>query len=154
MKKRERRDLGFTLVELVVVMVIVGILATISIPMYRNYVERARASEGRALVGSVASALRLHHSEYGRYGEAGDDHMGENTAALGVDASANQYFRTFWITANTDDHDFEITTRGVEDGDADDIRISARGSDGSTDATYDAPLDIVITYDGEEPSFD
>jgi len=42
----------------------------------------------------------------------------------------------------------------VEDGDADDIRISARGSDGSTDATYDAPLDIVITYDGEVPSFD
>ena len=40
----KKKDKGFTMIELVVVMVIIGILAVISVPMYRNYIQRSRAT--------------------------------------------------------------------------------------------------------------
>jgi len=70
---KKTKNSGFTLIELVVVMVIIGILAIISVPMYRNYIQRARASEGRSLVGSVAAAERLYYSEFGIYLQTADD---------------------------------------------------------------------------------
>ena len=43
---------GFTLVELVIVIVIVGILSVISVPIYRGYVDRAMRTEGEVLLGN------------------------------------------------------------------------------------------------------
>ena len=62
-----RANLGFTMVELVVTMVIISILSIISVPSYRGYVLRARAQEGVALVGSVAKLERAYYAEFGRY---------------------------------------------------------------------------------------
>ena len=44
---------GFTLVELMVVVIIVGVLAAVAVPIFRGNVKRAMASEGAALLGSV-----------------------------------------------------------------------------------------------------
>lgn len=58
---------GFTLIELMVVVMIVGILATCAIPAYQHYVVRARVTEGLTLATSaklvVTEALLMHHSE-------------------------------------------------------------------------------------------
>ncbi len=124
MKKDYRKSRGFTLVELVVVMVIVGILATISVPMYRNYVQRARAQEGTALVGSVASALRVYYAEFGDFNH---NFSGDSDDVLGVDASANTFFTEFTVTGG--DNDFTVTTSGT--GDASDITVTAEGGAGA-----------------------
>ena len=58
---------GFTLVELLVVIIIVGILAAVSIPMMTANVERARRTEAYAALGSLRTAQRVYHSEFGRY---------------------------------------------------------------------------------------
>ncbi len=56
MKKRNRR--GFTLVELMVVILIVGILAAVAAPMLRGKTEQAKWSEAAAMCGAIRSVVR------------------------------------------------------------------------------------------------
>jgi len=48
---------GFTLIELMIVVAIIGILAAIAIPAYQNYTIRAQVSEGMSLASGVRTAL-------------------------------------------------------------------------------------------------
>lgn len=58
---------GFTLVELMITVVIVGILAAVAIPLYQANVKRAKASEADAALGSIRTALRVYYAENGAY---------------------------------------------------------------------------------------
>jgi len=56
---------GFTLIEVLVVIIIVGILAAVTIPIMHGRIDSAKWSEGKAIMGAVARALRAHVSEEG-----------------------------------------------------------------------------------------
>lgn len=60
MKKSQH---GFTLIEVMIVVVIVGILASIAYPSYRNYVLRTNRAEGAAHIMRVLQAQERHHSQ-------------------------------------------------------------------------------------------
>jgi len=56
---------GFTLIELMVVIFIVGIVATAVVPLVRGHIDTARWTEGRTIMGTIATALRTHAAEEG-----------------------------------------------------------------------------------------
>jgi MSHA pilin protein MshA len=69
------RQQGFTLVELVVVIVVLGILAAIAIPRYASYTSDARVASLNGLAGAIRSSVMMVQ---GRYVATG------NTAAVSV----------------------------------------------------------------------
>ncbi|MHC4624746.1 MAG: type IV pilin protein [Planctomycetota bacterium] len=58
---------GFTLVEMMVVILIVAILAAVAIPILRGRIDSAKWSEGRAMVGTIATCIRAYHGLNGPY---------------------------------------------------------------------------------------
>lgn len=58
---------GFTLIELMIVIAIIGILAAIAYPSMRNYIIRANLTEALLEVGKVKTGLSLFYAEHSRF---------------------------------------------------------------------------------------
>ena len=65
MKTQIKKQQGFTLIELMIVVTIIGILASIAVPAYRDYTIRARVSECAALYSPIKTDTSLLFSEKG-----------------------------------------------------------------------------------------
>ena len=62
-----KKNSGFSLVELMIVIVIIGVLAAVAVPIYSNNVMKAKMSEADATLGSIRTQLRLYYGENGEY---------------------------------------------------------------------------------------
>jgi type II secretion system protein G len=61
---------GFTIVELLIVIVVIGILAAITIVAYNGIQQRARDSNRQSAIGSIRQALEMYKLDQGRYPSA------------------------------------------------------------------------------------
>ncbi len=109
---------GFTLIELVIVIVIIGILTVIALPIYRGYAKKAMATEGKSLLGTVLTAQKLYFSEHSHFAN------GAQSSLLHVEPVANKYFTSFSLTGNNTG--FTATTAGI--GNATGISLTLTGS--------------------------
>ena len=111
-----RTERGFTLMELMVVVAIVGILAAIVVPSYTEYVMKARRTDGRSALLNTAGTLERYYSEYGRYTTT----VGSATCAALVPAeSSDKHYSLTGTAPVCTDSTFVITAvpQGVQAGD-------------------------------------
>jgi prepilin-type N-terminal cleavage/methylation domain-containing protein len=91
---------GFTLVELVIVIIIVGILSIVAVPIYKGYTDRAKESEAKALLGSINTSEKVYYAEFNYFYRTDTTNKVDR---LSLDSRANKYYTGFSITAGGED---------------------------------------------------
>lgn len=123
---------GFTLIELMIVVAIIGTLAALAIPAYQNYLVRAQISEGLNLSGPLKNGITAYHEQFGAFptdnAEAGlpapASFLGNYVAEISVndevisilygnDANAQINGRSVTITAASNGGSVSWTCAGV-----------------------------------------
>jgi prepilin-type N-terminal cleavage/methylation domain-containing protein len=108
-----KRHKGFTLVELMVVILIVGILAVVSLSIIRGRIESAKWSEAHAAAGAIKTAVRAYIAEKG----SNYDYSGIETS-LDVQATYEAFgFGSVDLTgAYFNQSDFSVSNINAADG--------------------------------------
>ena len=132
-----RKAKGFTLVELMVVILIVAILAAVAIPILRGRIDAAKWSEGKAMMGTIATAIRAYHAEKGPTGTAPTDVIGSSDTQLGFTATdlTGTYFTSTDFAMSVSDMDpltFTVTCTAGGDSDAPSVPPSWQLDQGGT----------------------
>ena len=92
-----KQQKGFTLIELMIVIAIIGILAAIAIPAYQDYTIRSKVSEGLALAGAAKLAVAETYDSTGSM-PSGNASFGLPTAA----SIAGNYVSAVTVSSNDD----------------------------------------------------
>ena len=62
-----RSSKGFSLIELMIVVAIVGILAAIAIPSFRTYIQKSKTTEATTFLGEIRQREEAYRAEFGTY---------------------------------------------------------------------------------------
>ena len=119
LSKFHRSQKGFTLIELMIVVVIIGILAALAIPRFMRATTKSKQSEAKNILKQIYAMERAYRQEYDAYwgnGTTASAAAPTGFARIGVDVmSTARYTYTLVAAANT----FTATaTSGILDDDA------------------------------------
>jgi type IV pilus assembly protein PilE len=67
----KQNQIGFTLIELMIAVAIIGILASIAIPSYQDSVKKSRRADAKSALLSLANAMERHFTETSSYCDVG-----------------------------------------------------------------------------------
>lgn len=89
---------GFTVIELLVVVAIIGILMSIAIPSYQDYVRKARRGDGKSSLLTTAQAMERFYTENSTYSAAA---LGAASTNVGTTTSKEGYYNIAFDSAPT-----------------------------------------------------
>lgn len=123
---------GFTLIELMIVVAIIGILAAIAYPSYDEYIKRGNRTEGQAFLSDVAARQERYYSQNNAYITADAD-----IAKLGL-SNANSPTVKYTIAIAAGDGGYLLTVNNqFNDAKCATLTLDALGVRGSTGSRGD-----------------
>lgn len=134
MFQRSRQANGFTLIELMIVVAIIGVLAAVAIPGYSDYIRRGQVVEGTNGLASMRADMERFFQDNRTYAS-----VGSFTTPCKADASKRK-FGTF--TVSCDDPDPTATT----------YKLTATGSDATNGFKYTIDQSNVRVTEGVSSS--
>jgi len=146
-----KNDKGFTLIELMIVVAIIGVLAAIAIPQYSNFRLKAKTAEAKSNLGAIRLGEEAYFTEKEEYVDCAatptaDDFPGKkainwsdddnNFVKIGFSAKGQVYYQ-YAVDAADDGGSFEASATGDLDGDTEEavFKITDNGS-------WTIPMDV------------
>lgn len=104
---------GFTLIELMIVIAIVGILAAVALPAYQNYTASAKFAEVVASVAPIKTAIEICVQKNGASSMASCDTEAEFGAVLASAAASGDYVGSVTVDATTTNGEITATSATI-----------------------------------------
>ena len=106
---------GFTLIELMIVVAIIGILAAIAIPAYQNYTIRAQVTEGMTLAASWKTAISEYYAQNGSFPTCSSTTVaGQSGCVSVIGASAGKYVSAISVNGTAPGGQIQIVYNGPQ----------------------------------------
>lgn len=127
LSKLHRTNKGFTLIELMIVVVIIGILAALAIPRFMASTTKSKQSEAKQILKQIYTMQRTYFQEHGVYGNLNETATaGDQFDEIGVEISTEAQY-SYEVVSDTTGVRVEATANIDDDAYEDKWQIDMNG---------------------------
>jgi type IV pilus assembly protein PilE len=135
----QRKPAGFTLIELMIVVAIVGILAAIAIPAYRQYVMKSHRSVAKSTLMEMSGRMERYYTLNNAYPSSATS-LGYSEAMVTVPSAADPYYNVSVVNGGNA-YTLQAAPTGSQTGDTCDTytlnNLGVQGNSGATSSSAD-----------------